>query len=359
MATRNLTKAFSQARNGGKANRSILKSEGQLNQGTSDSDQHSDSGLLTADGETWKAIPGNSPHKGPVGGVHDTLPPQWVDSLDKAEECIEAINKGIRDLSTLHRQRLMVNFEANEDEQERQINFKTGDVTELFRQTESILKKIGRQGDEHLISDGERTVRKNMQSQLAKKLQGLSMTFRTSQKMYLKKVQAQKSGAGDIAFDYLEDSKTSSSSTSSSVGASGGNRGSGGMSSTELDLLETGGAASLNIGLGGFNASQMQIVNDMEETVNQRDAEIVAIAKSIEELAQIFKELAVLVIDQGTILDRIDYNMEVAVDHAKEGVLELEKAEEHQKGATPVKCISFLVVGIVICLIILINRWKN
>ena len=34
------------------------------------------------------------------------------------------------------------------------------------------------------------------------------------------------------------------------------------------------------------------------------------IAKSIEELATIFKELAVLVIDQGTILDRIDFNME-------------------------------------------------
>lgn len=32
--------------------------------------------------------------------------------------------------------------------------------------------------------------------------------------------------------------------------------------------------------------------------------------KSIEDLSTIFKELAVLVIDQGTILDRIDFNME-------------------------------------------------
>jgi len=42
----------------------------------------------------------------------------------------------------------------------------------------------------------------------------------------------------------------------------------------------------------------------------RRDHEINAIVQSIEELSQIFKELAVLVIDQGTILDRIDYNME-------------------------------------------------
>ena len=34
------------------------------------------------------------------------------------------------------------------------------------------------------------------------------------------------------------------------------------------------------------------------------------LAQSIEELSEIFKELAVLVIDQGTILDRIDFNME-------------------------------------------------
>jgi hypothetical protein len=41
MATRNLTKAFVQARNGGKANRAILKS---------DSDETSDSGLLNVRG---------------------------------------------------------------------------------------------------------------------------------------------------------------------------------------------------------------------------------------------------------------------------------------------------------------------
>ena len=45
--------------------------------------------------------------------------------------------------------------------------------------------------------------------------------------------------------------------------------------------------------------------------VDQRNQDIMEIAKSIEDLAIVFKELAVLVIDQGTILDRIDYNMEV------------------------------------------------
>lgn len=93
------------------------------------------------------------------------------------------------------------------------------------------------------------------------------------------------------------------------------------------------------------------------QLVNQRDEEITRIAKSIEELAQIFRELAVLVIDQGTILDRIDYNMENAVEHVKEGVKQLEQAEEHQKNSMATKCILLLVVLIIIMVAIL--SWKH
>ena len=106
-----------------------------------------------------------------------------------------------------------------------------------------------------------------------------------------------------------------------------------------------------------MTTSQIQVVDNLEEEINQRDEEIQKIAKSIEELAAIFKELAVLVIDQGTILDRIDYNMETAVEHAKEGVKQLETANEHQKNAMPFRCIVVLVLLIAIMLSILI--WKH
>ena len=88
----------------------------------------------------------------------------------------------MRELSALHTKRLMVNFEADEAQQERDIDLKTQEITELFRHAESLLKRFSKQGDENKISDAEAKVRKNMQSSVAKKLQGLSFSFRSSQK---------------------------------------------------------------------------------------------------------------------------------------------------------------------------------
>jgi hypothetical protein len=53
-------------------------------------------------------------------------------------------------------------------------------------------------------------------------------------------------------------------------------------------------------------------VDTMDAFAQERDREVRGILQSINDLAQIMKDLSVLVIDQGTIVDRIDYNMEQA-----------------------------------------------
>mmetsp|Transcript_30565 Transcript_30565/g.48056 ORF Transcript_30565/g.48056 Transcript_30565/m.48056 type:complete len:191 (+) Transcript_30565:398-970(+) len=148
------------------------------------------------------------------------------------------------------------------------------------------------------------------------------MNFRNSQKEYLIRVKAQKTG--DDTFDFLSEEKNKP-----------------------------------DFGLDrdtGFTAQQMAVLEDTETLVQERDQEINHIVQSIEELSTIFKELAVLVIDQGTVLDRIDYNMELVVESTKEGITQLEKAEKNQKSARPLKCIAFLVAMIVLMLVLLIMK---
>ena len=100
----------------------------------------------------------------------------------------------------------------------------------------------------------------------------------------------------------------------------------------------------------------MEVVENMEDEIATRDHEINTLVSSIEELSQIFKELAVLVIDQGTILDRIDYNMEQVVEKVEDGVVELERAEELQKSARPRWCICILLTLISVFLTFLILK---
>ena len=163
-------------------------------------------------------------------------------------------------------------------------------------------------------------------------MQELSAEFRQKQRKYLADVQSQKSGA-------LEE-------TESKFG---------------IDLNET----NEEYGVNGTQLShaQLSVVDDLTQAVQSRDKEIAQIASSIQELGTIFKELAVLVIDQGTILDRIDYNMETVVESTKEGISHLEKAERSQKNARPMKCIICLSITIFILLLILIlkhrRRWRG
>merc|ERR1719198_94594 len=159
---------------------------------------------------------------------------------------------------------------------------------------------------------------------MAMKLQQLSGTFRDKQKDYLNELAKQKGGAGGAAFDFL-----------SGDGA---------------------GAGSADL---GFNEQQLAVVESQESAVRERDEEIQKIARSIQELSEIFKELAVLVIDQGTILDRIDFNMEQVVEHVEEGIKQLEKAEEYQKSARPKWCIAILLFLITCLLVFLVLKHRK
>jgi hypothetical protein len=74
--------------------------------------------------------------------------------------------------------------------------------------------------------------------------------------------------------------------------------------------------------------SRSQLVDQelLEPDLRARDRELTEIAKSIATLAELFKDLSSLVIDQGTLLDSVEYNIEQTAVHMNEAVKELEIA---------------------------------
>jgi syntaxin 16 len=252
-----------------------------------------------------------------------TLPPYWVDTVDECRIHIDQISEKMQELENTHNKRLRVFTDSEEAKLESEIDIITGQITGLFRKTERNLKRIFQTNIQQQSTHDDQ-IRKNIQSSMAKQLQDYSFQFRGIQKAYMSKLKEKKQGAESAGFF----SSSDAASTDAPVDT-------------------------------GFNDMQLEMLRNYEKDVNQRDQEIAAIAKSIEELATIFKELSVLVIDQGTILDRIDYNMEIVVDKVEQGVVELEKAVKYQKSSRPLWCIVVLLIANAVMILLLYFKFKK
>lgn len=79
----------------------------------------------------------------------------------------------------------------------------------------------------------------------------------------------------------------------------------------------------------------------------------------INNLASVFKQLNQLVIDQGTVLDRIDYNIETTVHNVKQANIQLRKAEQYQSSPTGRRCIIILLILILIFSVILTIKYTK
>ncbi|KAF5316891.1 hypothetical protein D9611_003955 [Ephemerocybe angulata] len=90
-----------------------------------------------------------------------------------------------------------------------------------------------------------------------------------------------------------------------------------------------------------------------------RDRELTEIAKSIATLAELFKDLSALVIDQGTLLDSVEYNIEQTAVQLEGAVDELKVATKYQKNTGRRKCIFLLLLIIFGLIIVLIFKPKR
>lgn len=111
---------------------------------------------------------------------------------------------------------------------------------------------------------------------------------------------------------------------------------------------------------GELTMDQIQQIVQNEQLIKERENEVIKISKSILELNSLFKDLASLVVDQGTILDRIDYNVEQSVLKIKTAHKHVQKAYKSQQ-TCKMQCIIVLAAIAMFLMLILIFRhfWND
>lgn len=90
--------------------------------------------------------------------------------------------------------------------------------------------------------------------------------------------------------------------------------------------------------------------------IQQRANEITQIATSITELADLFRDLSGLIVQQGTVLDSVEYNVQQTARQMDEAVEELHIAKRYQSNTGKRKCILLLILIIVGLILVLIYK---
>ena len=88
--------------------------------------------------------------------------------------------------------------------------------------------------------------------------------------------------------------------------------------------------------------------------ISQREREITDIASSIIDLATMFKDISAMVIDQGTLLDRIDYNVERTLTQVKTASEELKAGAGYQRRSSRMLKRCFIILLICLCIMLVI-----
>jgi len=235
----------------------------------------------------------------PHGRGDRSLPPEWVDYADKAQEEIKEIRTQLVKLAKAQQRRLL---NVMNDAPDREVEATSSNISTLVRCCEQSIHQIRSAGKgprgtgEDALLDDE--FRQNMQRNLASQLQQLSKQCRETQKEYLAEMKKRKGLPQD---------------------------------------LEVGGRAAAGssafAGSGGMQVMEQQLneLDEMEVHAAQRSGEIAQIASSVMELNRIFKDLAALVIDQGTVMDRIDCNTEKIYKKSDEAKGQIQKAVTRKK----------------------------
>ncbi|KAK3366015.1 t-SNARE [Lasiosphaeria ovina] len=273
----------------------------------------------------------------------DLLPPRWADVSDEVSELLADIARKSQKLERLHQKHVLPGFNDEEAKkaEESEIEQLTQSITRGFHDCHRCIQRI-----EQMVREGkaagqmsraDELMAKNIRVNLATRVQEASAGFRKKQSAYLKKLR----GMGGIS------SPAERASTPLPPGVY-----------TDPSILES--DADRSFSQSTIQAtSHQKLLHSNDVAISQRERAIDEIAQGIIELSDLFRDLQTMVIDQGTMLDRIDYNVERMGTDIKEADKEIKVAAGYQKKTAKRKIILLLLLIIAAMIILLVIKPKK
>uniref|UniRef100_T1J522 t-SNARE coiled-coil homology domain-containing protein n=1 Tax=Strigamia maritima TaxID=126957 RepID=T1J522_STRMM len=271
------------------------------------------------------ALVQSDPEIGLSYGRDNRLPPEWVDGLEEVQYQITRIKQMMKELSNMHDKHLHRPTLDDNTDDEQAIEMMTQDVTQMFSYCHRLVQQIRNKSYGSRFQ--EQRLSHNVVQSLVATLQELSISFRQSQSNYLIKIRMRE----ERSQQYFDN-------------AIGNGFATGDHDQMEMDEMYT----------REFTKEQLMYLEENTEMVQHREREVQSVVRSIADLNQIFKDLSQLVVEQGAVIDRIDYNLENSQTQVHEGLQQLQKAEIHQKKNRKMMCIIILAVVTTLLIVILI-----
>lgn len=259
------------------------------------------------------------------------LPPSIFDISKEIDEKLLYIKGKTNELNSLYKKLLITNH--NEKQLlETKIENLTYEITKKFEGSYVLIKKFEFLQKNHVklqldYSNNEIAILESFKKNYALKIQESSLVFRNLQNNYIKFLKDDEDETDKLIND----------------------------STDQLTLIENEEESRdiENYSKQILLQTQTQINTSNSQYLQAREREISKLAMGILEISTIFKEMESMVIDQGSILDRIDHNLANTVQDLKGSDKELIKAQGYQKRTTKCKII-FLLALIVFALFIII-----
>lgn len=246
---------------------------------------------------------------------------EWAERLNEIQFELEHISEKMLDLNDLHDKHLKRPTLSDNTDDEIAVEAITREITQIFMRCKNTMKMMDR--GKTRLNEQEQLLAQNMLSGTAINLQNMSMDFRQAQTGYLKKLKSREERSHQFFIDADPDLMI-------------GQTYEGDIDDVSFER--------------GLTREQMQLVDDNSKMVETRESEIQSVVKSITELSEIFQDLGNIIVEQSSIIDRIDYNIENTVQQTETGLKELKKAEEYQKKNKKMLIIVVLSVILIIML---------